>query len=57
MLVFVLELGTAAPMRVELLLGVINEDLSNGDPNGKGEYGDCLCGGEEPSPLMSKSEL
>ena len=38
--------------RVELLPGVKNEDLPKGDPNGKGEYGDCLLGGDEPCPDM-----
>ena len=28
-------------------------ERARGEPNGKGEYGDCLGGGEEPSPLMA----
>ena len=30
-------------------------DNPRGDPKGKGEYGDCLGGGEEPSLLMTQT--
>lgn len=35
--------------------GVLTErsDIPSGEPNGKGEYGDCLYGGDDPpSPAM-----
>ena len=34
--------------------GVFTErsDIPSGEPKGKGEYGDCLNGGDDPSPAM-----
>ena len=50
--------GVLVPM-FRLLLGLVvdefateRSDIPRDDPKGKGEYGDCLNGGDDPSPSI-----